>query len=92
MAWADYFLRLSQLSVAAFWVVKYGDSGFIKTLDYDLDKTKHALSQFDQSLLGNQPSFEAELKHLNNDELIACQERCLSKLINRLTMPVHFVS
>ncbi len=92
LAWADYALRLSQLSFAAFWIVKSRDSGFVKTLDYYLDKTKHALSQFDQSLLGNQPSFEAELKHLNNDELIAWRERCLSELINRLTTPVHFYS
>ena len=92
LAWADYALRISQFSFAAFWVVKSRDSGFVKTLDYYLDKTKHALSQFDQSLLGNRPSFEAELKHLDDKELIVWRERCLRELTNRLTTPVHFYS
>lgn len=90
LAWADFALRLSQLSIAAFWAIKSRDAFFIKTLDYYLDKTKHALSQFDQSLLGNQPSFEAELKHLDDKELVAWRKRCLEELTNRLTTPVHF--
>ena len=87
---ADFALRLSNLSMAAFGVIKLEDALFIKALDYYLDKTKHALSQFNQSLLGNIPSFEAELKHLDNDELIKWRKRCLREFTNRLTAPAHF--
>lgn len=90
LAWADYALRFTQLSVASFWLVRKKDGEFVKTLDYYLDKTKHALSQFDQSLLGNRPSFEAELKHLDSIEITVWRERCLVELTNRLTTPIHF--
>ena len=76
--------------MAAFGVIKLKNALFIKALDYYLDKTKHALSQFNRSLLGNIPSFEAELKHLDNDELIKWRKRCLREFTNRLTAPAHF--
>ena len=90
LAWADLALRISRLSLIAFWLIRSKDAFFIKTLDNYLDKTKHALSQFDQSLLGNRPGFEPELKHLDSIELIAWRKRCLEDLTNRLTTPVHF--
>ncbi len=90
LAWADFALRLSQLSLAAFWLIRLRDAFFVKTLDYYLDKTKHALSQFDQSLLGNRPGFEPELKHLDDNEMVAWRKQCLQDLTNRLTTPVHF--
>jgi hypothetical protein len=90
LAWADFALRRSQLAKLALKLICLKDATFIKTLDYYRDKTKHALSQFDQSLLGNRPQFEPELKHLTAIEMADWRKQCLHELTSRLTTPVDF--
>lgn len=90
LAWADYVLRKSRLSSAVLGLVRLRDKRFVKSLDYYLVKTKNALTHFDQSVQGNRPIWEPELKHLNAAEMIVWREKCLKDLTKRLATPIHF--
>ena len=90
LAWADYFLRKSYLSSAVLGLVKLRDKRFVKSLEYYLVKTKNALTHFDQSVQGNRPMWEPELRHLNAAEMIVWREKCLRDLTKRLATPIHF--
>ncbi|MES2499653.1 MAG: zinc dependent phospholipase C family protein [Pseudomonadota bacterium] len=90
LAWADFVLRKSHLSFAVLGLIHIKDRKFVKSLEYYLVKTKSALSYFDQSVQGNRPSWEPELKHLDADEMIVWREKCLTDLTRRLATPIHF--
>jgi len=90
LAWADYVLRKSYLSSAVLGLVKFRDKRFVKSLEYYLVKTKNALTHFDQSVQGNRPMWEPELRHLNATEMIVWREKCLRDLTKRLATPIHF--
>ncbi len=90
LAWADGLLRFSGLSTLILWILKLHDSELVKNLNYYLTKTSHALMRFEQSVVGNRPSWEPELKHLNATEMIAWREKCLSDLSKRLKTPIKF--
>ncbi|WP_020166448.1 MULTISPECIES: zinc dependent phospholipase C family protein [Methylotenera] len=90
LAWADYVLRKSRLSSAVLALINFKDKRFVKNLEYYLVKTKNALTHFDQSVQGNRPMWEPELKHLNAAEMIVWREKCLTDLTKRLATPIHF--
>lgn len=90
LAWADYALRNSRLASAVLALVKRTDKRLVKSLDYYLVKTKHALTYFDQSVQGNRPMWEPELTHLNAAEMMVWREKCLRDLTKRLATPIHF--
>lgn len=90
LAWADYALRISFLSQAVLQVAKLKDKRFMLSLEYYLSKTKHALTHFDQSIKGNRPQWEPELRHLSAAEMAIWREKCLKDLTKRLATPIHF--
>lgn len=92
LAWADGLLRVSRLSSLMLRTLKLTDAEFVKNLNYYLSKTSYALTHFEQSTLGNRPSWEPELKHLSAVEMIAWREKCLTDLSKRLATPIHFYS
>ncbi len=92
LAWADYALRVSFLSQGVLLVAKLKDKRFMKSLEYYLTKTKHALGHFDQSVKGNRPQWEPELNHLSATEMVIWREKCLKDLTKRLATPIHFYS
>ncbi len=90
LAWADFALRKSYLSSLALVLMRMADKNAVKNLAYYLVKTKHALTYFDQSVLGNRPQWEPELKHLNAIEMMVWREKCLTDLTQRLATPIRF--
>lgn len=92
LAWADGLLRVSRLSSLMLRTLKLTDAEFVKNLNYYSSKTNYALTHFEQSTLGNRPSWEPELKHLSAVEMIAWREKCLNDLSKRLATPIHFYS
>ncbi|MBX9676868.1 MAG: zinc dependent phospholipase C family protein [Methylotenera sp.] len=90
LAWADYALRISFLSQSVLWIARLKDKRFMASLEYYLTKTKHALTHFDQSIQGNRPLWEPELKHLSATEMVIWREKCLKELTKRLATPIHF--
>ncbi len=90
LAWADYALRISFLSQSVLWIARLKDKRFMASLEYYLTKTKHALTHFDQSIQGNRPKWEPELKHLSATEMVIWREKCLKELTKRLATPIHF--
>ena len=90
LAWADYVLRISWLSQSVLYIAKLKDKRFITNLEYYLSKTGHALLHFDQSMKGNRPQWEPELKHLSAAEMVIWREKCLKELTKRLATPIHF--
>ena len=90
LAWADFALRTSYLSQSVLWVARLKDKRFMNSLEYYLTKTKHALSHFDQSIQGNRPQWEPELRHLSASEMVIWREKCLKDLTKRLATPIHF--
>ncbi|PPD56461.1 MAG: hypothetical protein CTY10_04170 [Methylotenera sp.] len=90
LAWADYALRISFLSQSVLWIARLKDKRFMASLEYYLTKTKNALTHFDQSIQGNRPQWEPELKHLSATEMVIWREKCLKELTKRLATPIHF--
>lgn len=90
LAWADYALRISFLSQSVLWIARLKDKRFMASLEYYLTKTKNALTHFDQSIQGNRPQWEPELKHLSAAEMVIWREKCLKELTKRLATPIHF--
>lgn len=90
LAWADYALRKSRLSYIVLRIVQLKDKRLVKSLEYYLTKTKSALVHFDQSVKGNRPKWEPELKHLNTAEMMIWREKCLRDLTKRLATPIRF--
>ena len=90
LAWADFALRKSHLSSIVLGAMRIKDKRFLKSLGYYLAKTKNALTHFDQSIQGNRPRWEPELKHLDAIAMVAWREKCLTDLTGRLATPIHF--
>ena len=90
LAWADFALRKSFLSQSVLIIARIKDKRLMTSLEYYLTKTKHALTHFDQSVNGNRPQWEPELRHLSATEMVAWREKCLKELTKRLATPIHF--
>jgi len=90
LAWADYALRKSFLSQSVLLVARFKDKRLMINLEYYLTKTKHALTHFDQSIKGNRPQWDPELRHLSTTEMVLWREKCLKELTKRLATPIHF--
>ena len=90
LAWLDGLLRISQLSSAILWSLKFSDAGFVENCEYYLAKTSHALSYFEQSLQGIRPNWQPELNHLSAAEMLAWREHCLRDLSMRMATPIHY--
>jgi hypothetical protein len=88
LAWLDGLLRVSGLSSIILWSIKIRDAEFVKTLNYYLTHTSHALMHFDKPFQGKRPSWQPELNHLNMMEMIAWREKCLNDLSQRLAAPI----
>ena len=90
LAFLDQLLRATKISTALLWMLKLSDVEFIKTLNYYLSKTEHALSHFHHALQGKRPNWEPELTNLNVNELIAWRTQCLGDLRLHILNPVDF--
>ena len=90
LAWADFALRNSFLAQTVLIIARLKDKRLMTSLEYYLTKTKHALTHFDQSVNGNRPQWEPELRHLSATEMVAWREKCLKELTKRLATPIHF--
>jgi hypothetical protein len=90
LAFADDKLRMSRLASGLLKIIKKRDDEFVHKLDYYLHKTKEALIGFEQALLGNMPTMQAELLTLSATDMHAWREKCLADARIRLSTPLEF--
>lgn len=90
LAFWDGVLRFVKLPNFIYCLVRLLDKRVFKHFVYYIAKTQVAVEDIGTVLNGNKPAFEAELKHLNAEQLITWRQQCLSHLSLQHPLPIQY--
>ena len=90
LAFWDSVLRFVKLPWVIYVIARLLDKQLFKNFVYYIAKTQGAIAQIGTVLNGHKPAFEPELKNLDEAELNAWRQQCLSHLSLQLPHPIQY--